>query len=82
MKIDSARFVRAVHGGGDFVRDGLPQLADSWAAATDAFETDPLMTRLYPAELIRNMAMTKRQEIARFADRPEDQHWLSYLEAV
>lgn len=27
VKIDSARFVRAVHGGGDFVRDGLPQLA-------------------------------------------------------
>ncbi len=62
--------------------DGLPQLADSWAAAIDTFETNPLMTRLFPTELIRNMAMTKRQEIARFANRPEDQHWLSYLEAV
>ncbi|MEO1110237.1 MAG: glutamine synthetase family protein [Pseudomonadota bacterium] len=62
--------------------DGLPQLASSWFGAIDQFEADPIMTRLFPLELIRNMALTKRQEIARFADRPEDQHWLSYLEAV
>ncbi len=61
---------------------GLPQLADSWAAAVDLFETDPIATRFFPTGLIRNLAMTKRQEIARFADRPEDQHWISYLEAV
>ncbi len=62
--------------------DGLPQLASSWSEAIDQFEADPIMTRLFPLELIRNLALTKRQEIARFADRPEDQHWLSYLEAV
>lgn len=61
---------------------GLPQLASDWASAIDAFETDPLVARIFPGDLIRYMAMTKRQEIARFADRPEDQHWLSYLEAV
>lgn len=62
--------------------DGLPQLAGDWAAAIRAFETDPLVARLFPADLIRYMAITKRQEITRFADRPEEQHWLSYLEAV
>lgn len=61
---------------------GLPQLADSWSSAIDLFEADPIVARLLPANLIRNLVMTKRQEIARFADRPEDQHWMSYLEAV
>ncbi|NVO55718.1 glutamine synthetase [Rhodobacteraceae bacterium B1Z28] len=62
--------------------DDLPQLAGDWASAVDAFESDPTVARLFPADLIRYMIMTKRQEITRFADRPEDQHWLSYLEAV
>jgi glutamine synthetase len=62
--------------------EGLPQLAGDWSAAIDLFESDPIITRLFPSELVRNLSMTKRQEIARFADRPDDEHWLSYLEAV
>ncbi len=62
--------------------DGLPQLAPDWSSAVTAFENDPIVARIFPGDLIRNMAMTKRQEIARFADRPADEHWLSYLEAV
>lgn len=62
--------------------DGLPRLASDWAAAVDIFETDPMVARIFPADLISNMALTKRQEIARFASLPADQHWLSYLEAV
>ncbi|MTI03786.1 glutamine synthetase family protein [Roseibium sp. RKSG952] len=62
--------------------DGLPQLAGDWQSAIAGFETDPQVARIFPADLIRFMAMTKRQEIARFADRPAEEHWLSYLEAV
>jgi len=62
--------------------DGLPQLARDWSAAIAAFEADPLIAHIFPAELIRNMVLTKRQEIARFADQPPDEHWLSYLESV
>ncbi len=62
--------------------DGLPQLAPDWAAAIAAFETDPLVARIFAPDLIRNMALTKRQEIVRFATLPEDEHWLSYLETV
>ncbi len=62
--------------------DGLPQLAPDWSSAVTAFENDPVVARIFPGDLIRNMAMTKRQEIARFADRPANEHWLSYLEAV
>ncbi len=62
--------------------DGLPQLAGDWGSAIAAFESDPLVARIFPADLIRYFAITKRQEIRRFADRPPDEHWLSYLEAV
>ncbi len=62
--------------------DGLPQLAADWASAISAFETDPCVARIFPAGLIQNLAMTKRQEILRFAERQPDTHWLSYVEAV
>lgn len=62
--------------------DGLPQLAPDWPAAISAFESDPLIARILPEDLIRFMAMTKRQEIRRFAERASETHWLSYLEAV
>ncbi len=60
----------------------VPQLAANWSDAIAALESDPLMVRILPADLIRYLAMTKRQEIARFADRPPETHWLSYLNAV
>ena len=60
----------------------VPQLAPDWRSAISAFEVDPLIARIFAADLIRYMTMTKRQEIARFADRPPEEHWLSYLEAV
>ncbi|MBO9444590.1 glutamine synthetase family protein [Ruegeria sp. R14_0] len=61
---------------------GLPQLASDWPSAIAAFETDPSVARIFPADLIRYFAMTKRQEIRRFAERPPEDHWLSYIEAV
>ncbi|CUH46023.1 glutamine synthetase family protein [Ruegeria atlantica] len=61
---------------------GLPQLAADWTQAIAAFETDPNVARIFPADLIRYFAMTKRQEIRRFAERPSENHWLSYVEAV
>ncbi|CUH44135.1 glutamine synthetase family protein [Ruegeria atlantica] len=62
--------------------EGLPQLAADWTQAIAAFETDPNVARIFPADLIRYFAMTKRQEIRRFAERPSENHWLSYVEAV
>ncbi len=61
---------------------GIPQLASTWVSAIEAFETDTYVARIFPADLIRNLVMTKRQEINRFAQRPPEEHWLSYLEAV
>lgn len=61
---------------------GLPHLAADWAQAIAAFETDASVARIFSADLIRYFAMTKRQEIKRFAERPSETHWLSYIEAV
>lgn len=68
--------------GNAYDTNGLPHLQSNWGAAVDALETDPLIARILPAMLIRNLCMTKRQEIARFASRAPETHWLSYLETV
>ncbi|NOD91981.1 glutamine synthetase [Ruegeria sp. HKCCD4884] len=60
----------------------LPQLMPDWSTAIDRFEADPMIARLFPTDLIRYLAMTKRQEVKRFSGIPPEAHWLSYLEAV
>ena len=60
----------------------LPGLMPDWETALARFETDPLMARIFTPELIRNFAMTKRQEIRRLAEIPPEEHWLVYLETV
>ncbi|MCD9146561.1 glutamine synthetase family protein [Pseudophaeobacter flagellatus] len=60
----------------------LPQLAGDWQSAISLFEQDPLMARILPKMMIRNLTMTKRQELAGFAALPPEKRWLSWLEAV
>ena len=62
--------------------EGLPQLAGSWEEAIDLFENSPLIARILPPMAIRNLVMTKRQELAGFAEKPAETHWFSWLEAV
>jgi glutamine synthetase len=60
----------------------LPRLVPSWTQAIDAFETDPMIARIFEPGLIENYVMTKRQEVSRLeAIAPEDR-WKVYLEAV
>lgn len=61
---------------------GLPQLAADWETAINWFDSDPLIARILPGQMIRNLVMTKRQELRGFAERPAESHWLSWLEAV
>lgn len=68
--------------GNAYALPDLPRLAPDWAAAITGFETSPLIARIFPKMLIDNMVRTKRQELAEFAARPPETHWLSYLEAV
>lgn len=41
----------------------LPQIPTDWASAIDTFETDPAVARIFASELIRNLVLTKRQEL-------------------
>lgn len=60
----------------------LPQLAGDWHSAIDQFEASPLIARILPELMRRNLVMTKRQELAGFAEMPKEHHWHSWLEAV
>ncbi len=60
----------------------LPQLATDWGTAIDRFEASQLMPRIFPEDLIRNLVMTKRQELRLLATRPEDTYWRVYLDSV
>ena len=60
----------------------LPQLKSDWLSAIEAFETDPLIARIFSPALIRNLTLTKRQEMERLAEIPPKSHWKTYLEAV
>ena len=60
----------------------FPQLAPDWENAIDRFESDPLIAAIFPAGLIRNLVMTKRQEMRLLAEIPEAEHWKTYLGAV
>ncbi len=60
----------------------LPQLAADWQSAIDLFEADPLIARIFPADLIANLVMTKRQEHARIDQMATEDHWKVYLETV
>ena len=61
---------------------GLPQLCSTWEEAIDLFASDPMIARMLPGLLIRNLEMTKRQELRCFSERPAQTHWKSYLERV
>jgi glutamine synthetase len=80
--IEDAMQPPAPSSGNIYEIDGLPQLAADWETAINTFETDPLIARILPELMIRNLVMTKRQEIRGFAERPAESHWLSWLEAV
>ena len=60
----------------------LPQLPTAWADAIDAFETDPTIARIFPAELIRNLVATKRQEAKEFANLSDEERIDLYLDTV
>ncbi len=67
---------------GNAYEQKLPQLAPDWKTAIDVFETDPLIAKIFCPMLIRNLVMTKRQELRLLSEIPEDEHWKIYLETV
>ena len=59
-----------------------PQLATDWTSAIDAFETDPLIAAIFSPVLIRNLVLTKRQEVRLIGAQPPEMHWKTYINTV
>ena len=60
----------------------LPQLPVAWDEAIDAFDKSKIMPRIFPAELIRNYVLTKRQEQRYMAELSAEEQVEVYLDTV
>lgn len=67
---------------GNAYEQDLPQIPTCWHGAIDAFEASPRIARLFPKGLIRNLAMTKRQEARRIATLDPGARLALYLDTV
>lgn len=67
---------------GNAYAQNLPEMPGDWGTAIDTFAASPLMKRIFPEELVRNLTLTKRQELRDSEDlTPEEQVEL-YLDTV
>lgn len=60
----------------------LPQIPGDWKTAIDVFENDPQIARIFPAELIRNFVLTKRQEMHYMQELTATEQVSIYLDTV
>ncbi|WP_199258444.1 glutamine synthetase family protein [Paracoccus binzhouensis] len=67
---------------GNAYEQGLEQLPGTWGAAIDAFEASPEIRRIFPAHLIENFVMTKRQELHYMAELSDEETVELYLDTV
>jgi glutamine synthetase len=67
--------------GNAYVQD-LAQLPGSWPEAVDRFATSAVMARIFAPELIRNLVLTKRQEIHYMAELGPEEVIELYLDTV
>ncbi|MFB2531300.1 glutamine synthetase family protein [Paracoccus sp. p4-l81] len=67
---------------GNAYNQGLPQIPGTWGGALTAFETCPLVRRIFSDELVTNYLMTKRQEIHYMAELSDAETVELYLDTV
>lgn len=67
---------------GNAYAQDLPQLASSWAEAVDLFEADSSVARIFSTGLIRNLVLTKRQEMRLMSGVALAEQWKTYLATV
>lgn len=60
----------------------LPQIPDTWEAAIATFEHSAIIRRIFPAELIRNLVLTKRQELHYMNELSPTEQVEVYLDTV
>jgi len=67
---------------GNAYAQNLPQLPGSWAEAIEAFAGSAEMRAIFPAELIQNYLLTKRQELHYMSELSPEQQVELYLDTV
>ncbi len=67
---------------GNAYEQGLEQLPGTWGEAIDAFAASPQIKRVFPAHLIENFVMTKRQELHYMAELSDEETVELYLDTV
>ncbi|WP_149757266.1 glutamine synthetase family protein [Roseivivax sediminis] len=67
---------------GNAYAQGLRQIPSDWESAIDAFEASPIIPRILPAELIRNLLLTKRQEVFYMNQLSPSEQVTIYLDTV
>ncbi len=60
----------------------LPQIPTDWAEAIGQFESDECVKRIFPDDLIRNMILTKRQEMRKLDSLDHAERLALYLDSV
>jgi len=60
----------------------LPQIPANWQDAIDAFGDCPHVARIFPAELIRNFVLTKKQELHYMQELEPSEQVTIYLDTV
>ncbi|WP_299816811.1 glutamine synthetase family protein [uncultured Jannaschia sp.] len=67
---------------GNAYAQDLPRIPGAWIDAIERFEGDPMTPRLLPEALVRNMVLTKRQEMRDIEDLTEAERLDLYLDTV
>lgn len=79
--IDDAKDPPAPITGNAYEQD-LPQIPGDWVSAIDLFEKDAEVARIFPADLIRNFVLTKRQEVHFMEELSPEEKVEIYLDTV
>ncbi|MBW4710268.1 glutamine synthetase family protein [Roseobacter sp. YSTF-M11] len=60
----------------------LPQIPGDWKTAIDSFEASPEIARIFAPEMIRNLVLTKRQELHYMQELSPSEQVTIYLDTV
>jgi glutamine synthetase len=60
----------------------LPQIPGDWKTAIDLFETSPEVARIFAPEMVRNLVLTKRQELHYMQELTPQEQVEIYLDTV
>lgn len=67
---------------GNAYAQDMPRIPTDWGEAIDAFENSDVIPRIFAPDLIRNLVMTKRQELRYMAELEPQEQVEIYLDTV